>query len=99
MQNGICYVTVLKCFAKEIRVENPEKQPLEAGVSYHASQDLDAYETRMALQGCFSSHWKAMRLSSLDATLDAWVFPTSFFRKSPFSNHRSSMRLTIRLTS
>ena len=35
----------LKSFAKEIQVENPEKQSLEVGASYHASQVLDAYET------------------------------------------------------
>ena len=35
----------LKSFAKELQVENPEKQSLGAGASYHASQVLDACET------------------------------------------------------
>ena len=54
---------------------------------------------RMILQECFFSHWKAMRLSFWDATLDAW-FPskfsatflpppttTLFTNSSPFSSH------------
>ena len=35
----------LQSFEIEIQVENPEKQSLEAGASYHASQVLDAWET------------------------------------------------------
>ena len=54
---------------------------------------------RMALQGCFSSLWKFIRLSFLNATLDAWCFSVRFSRNASFSSHWNSMRLTMRLTS
>ena len=92
-----CFEMFLKSFAKEFQVEN-QKNGLWKLVSLTMRLRSQTHARRMALQGCFSSYWKSMRLSFLDATLDAWWFPARFSRNATFFQSQSSMRLTMRLT-